>query len=155
MMDSTTEANITGTILDKVRQIEIRTNHLVDEALSGHYHSIFKGRGINFEEVREYVPGDDVRSIDWNVSAKAGKPFIKKFTEQRELTILLLIDISASGNFGSVLQSKREIAAEIGSVLAFSAIRNQDRVGLLLFTDEVELYIPPKKGRAHVLRVIR
>lgn len=154
-MDSPTETNITGSILKKVRQIEIRTNRLVDEALSGHYHSIFKGRGINFDEVREYVPGDDVRTIDWNVTAREGKPFIKKFTEERELTILLIIDISASGLFGSALQTKREIAAEIGSVLAFSAIRNQDRVGLLLFTDEVELYIPPKKGRSHVLRVIR
>ncbi len=142
-------------ILKKVRQIEIRTRHLVTESLAGQYHSVFKGRGMDFEEVREYLPGDEVRSIDWNVTARTGRPFVKKFTEERELTILLLVDVSASGNFGSTPQSKRELSAELASVLAFSAIRNSDKVGLILFTDQVEYYIPPKKGRRHVLRVIR
>jgi uncharacterized protein (DUF58 family) len=142
-------------ILKKVRQIEIRTNRLVNDSLAGEYHSVFRGRGMDFDEVREYVPGDEVRTIDWNVTARAGKPFIKKFTEERELTILLLVDLSASGNFGSTNQSKRELAAELASVLAFSAIRNSDKVGLILFTDQVEKYIPPKKGRRHVLRAIR
>jgi uncharacterized protein (DUF58 family) len=142
-------------ILAKVRQIEIRTNRLAQETLAGQYHSVFKGRGMDFEEVREYVPGDEVRSIDWNVTARSGRPFVKKFREERELTILLLVDLSASGQFGSCEQSKRELAAEVASTLAFSAIRNSDKVGLLLFTDEVEQYVPPKKGRAHVLRVIR
>ncbi len=142
-------------ILKKVRQVEIRTRRLVTDALAGQYHSVFKGRGMNFEEVREYCPGDEVRSIDWNVTARTGRPFVKKFTEERELTILLIVDVSASGRFGSTSQSKRELSAELASALAFSAIRNNDRVGLLLFTDEVEQYIPPKKGRQHVLRVIR
>jgi uncharacterized protein (DUF58 family) len=142
-------------ILAKVRQIEIRTNRLAQETLAGQYHSVFKGRGMDFEEVREYVAGDEVRSIDWNVTARTGRPFVKKFTEERELTILLLVDLSASGQFGSCAQSKRELAAEVASTLAFSAIRNSDKVGLVLFTDEVEQYVPPKKGRAHVLRVIR
>ncbi|MEI8041699.1 MAG: DUF58 domain-containing protein [Verrucomicrobiota bacterium] len=142
-------------ILGKVRQIEIRTNRLVNDSLAGQYHSVFKGRGMNFDEVREYVPGDEVRTIDWNVTARAGRPFVKKFTEERELTILLAVDVSASGNFGSGPQSKRQMAAELASVLAFSAIRNSDKVGLVLFTDQIEQYIPPKKGRQHVLRVIR
>jgi len=142
-------------ILKKVQQIEVRTRKLVTDALAGQYHSIFKGRGINFEEVREYYPGDEVRAIDWNVTARQGRPFIKKFTEERELTILLMVDVSASGNFGSTTQSKRELSAELASVLAFSAIRNNDKVGLILFTDQVEQYIPPRKGRTHVLRVIR
>src|SRR6267154_5915766 len=142
-------------ILKKVRQLEIRTNRLVNDSLAGEYHSVFKGRGMNFDEVREYVPGDEVRAIDWNVTARAGRPFIKKFTEERELTILLLVDVSASGNFGSGPQSKRQMAAEQASVLAFSAIRNNDKVGLLLYTDRVERYLPPKKGRRHVLRVVR
>lgn len=142
-------------ILKKVRHLEIRTNRLVDQSLAGQYNSVFKGRGMNFDEVREYVPGDEVRTIDWNVTARAGRPFIKKFTEERELSILLLIDVSASGNFGSGNQSKRQMAAELASVLAFSAIRNNDKVGLLLFSDRIEQYIPPKKGRQHVLRVIR
>ncbi len=142
-------------ILKKVRQIEIRTNRLVNDSLAGEYHSVFKGRGMDFDEVREYVPGDEVRAIDWNVTARAGRPFIKKFTEERELTILLAVDVSASGNFGSGRQSKRQMAAELASVLAFSAIRNNDKVGLVLFTDQIEQYIPPKKGRQHVLRVIR
>ena len=142
-------------ILKKVRAIEIRTNRLVNDSLAGQYHSVFKGRGMDFDEVREYVPGDEVRTIDWNVTARTGHPFIKKFTEERELTILLLVDVSASGNFGSGAQSKRQMAAELASVLAFSAIRNSDKVGLILFTDQIEQYIPPKKGRQHVLRVIR
>jgi uncharacterized protein (DUF58 family) len=142
-------------ILKKVRQIEIRTNRLVTEALAGEYHSVFKGRGMDFDEVREYTPGDEVRLIDWNVTARTGHPFVKKFTEERELTIVLLVDVSASGNFGSQAQSKRELAAEVASTLAFSAIKNKDKVGLILFTDEIEAYIPPQKGRKHVLRVVR
>ncbi|HEX3626792.1 MAG TPA: DUF58 domain-containing protein [Verrucomicrobiae bacterium] len=142
-------------ILKKIRQIEIRTNRLVSESLAGAYHSVFKGQGMNFDEVREYQPGDDVRAIDWNVTARMNHPFIKKFVEERELTLMLVVDVSGSGLFGSRGQSKRELAAEIASVLAFSAIRNNDKVGLLLFTDEVEKFIPPRKGRGHVLRVIR
>ena len=142
-------------ILKKIRQIELRTNRVVTESLAGAYHSVFKGQGMNFDEVREYQAGDDVRSIDWNVTARMNHPFIKKFIEERELTLMLLVDVSGSGLFGSRGQSKRELAAEIASVLAFSAIRNNDKVGLLLYTDEVEKYIPPRKGRAHVLRVIR
>jgi len=142
-------------ILKKIRQIEIRTNRLVTETLGGQYHSVFKGQGMNFDEVREYQPGDEVRSIDWNVTARMNHPFIKKFVEERELTLMLVVDASASGLFGSAAQSKRELAAEIASVLAFSAIRNNDKVGLILFTDEVEKFIPPRKGRRHVLRVIR
>jgi uncharacterized protein (DUF58 family) len=142
-------------ILKKIRQIELRTNRIVTETLAGQYHSVFKGQGMNFEEVREYQPGDDVRSIDWNVTARMNHPFIKKFVEERELTLMLVVDVSGSGLFGSREQSKRELAAEIASVLAFSAIRNNDKVGLLLYTDEVEKFIPPRKGRGHVLRVIR
>jgi uncharacterized protein (DUF58 family) len=142
-------------ILKKVRQVEIRTNRLVNDSLAGQYHSVFKGRGMDFDEVREYVPGDEVRAIDWNVTARAGHAFVKKFTEERELTILLVVDLSASGNFGSGPRSKRQMAAELASVLAFSATRNSDKVGLVLFTDQIEQYIPPKKGRQHVLRVIR
>ncbi len=142
-------------ILKKIRQIELRTNRLVTETLGGQYHSVFKGQGMNFEEVREYQPGDEVRAIDWNVTARMNHPFVKKFVEERELTLMLVVDVSASGLFGSGEQSKRELAAEIGSVLAFSAIRNNDKVGLILFTDEVEKYMPPRKGRRHVLRVIR
>jgi uncharacterized protein (DUF58 family) len=127
----------------------------VTETLAGQYHSVFKGQGMNFDEVREYQPGDDVRAIDWNVTARMNHPFIKKFVEERELTLMLVVDVSGSGLFGSRAQSKRELAAEIASVLAFSAIRNNDKVGLLLFTDEVEKFIPPRKGRGHVLRVIR
>jgi uncharacterized protein (DUF58 family) len=142
-------------ILKKIRQIELRTNRLVNETLGGQYHSVFKGQGMNFEEVREYQPGDEVRTIDWNVTARMNHPFVKKFVEERELTLMLVVDLSGSGLFGSGEQSKRELAAEIASVLAFSAIRNNDKVGLILFTDDVEKYIPPKKGRRHVLRVIR
>ena len=142
-------------ILKKIRQIEIRTNRIVSETLAGQYHSVFKGQGMNFDEVREYQPGDDVRAIDWNVTARMNHPFIKKFVEERELTVMLLVDLSGSGAFGSGSQSKRELAAEIASVLAFSAIRNNDKVGLILFTDTIEKFIPPRKGRRHVLRVIR
>jgi len=142
-------------ILKKIRQIEIRTNRLVSETLAGQYHSVFKGQGMNFDEVREYQPGDDVRAIDWNVTARMNHPFIKKFVEERELTVMLVVDLSGSGLFGSVAQSKRELAAEIASVLAFSAIRNNDKVGLILFSEGVEKFIPPRKGRKHVLRVIR
>jgi uncharacterized protein (DUF58 family) len=142
-------------IMSSMRQLEIRTRRMVNDSLSGSYHSVFKGRGMDFDEVREYSPGDEVRTIDWNVTARAGRPFVKKFTEERELTIFLLVDISASGNFGSGAMSKRDLAAELASVLAFSAIRNSDKVGLLLYTDQVERYLPPKKGRRHVLRVVR
>lgn len=142
-------------ILKKIRALEIKTKGLVETAFAGDYHSVFKGRGMNFEDVREYQPGDEIRSIDWNVTARLGSAFIKKFTEERELTVMLVVDVSASGNFGSVAQSKRELAAEVACLLAFSAIRNNDKVGLILFTDRVELFIPPKKGRSHTLRLIR
>jgi len=142
-------------LLKKIRQIEIRTNRLVTESLAGQYHSVFKGQGMNFDEVREYQPGDDVRTIDWNVTARMNHPFVKKFVEERELTVMLLVDLSGSGLFGSVEQSKRELAAEVASVLAFSAIRNNDKVGLILFTDQIEKFVAPRKGRRHVLRVIR
>lgn len=145
----------TREILRKVRQVEIRSRKFVDESLVGAYHSVFKGQGMDFAEVREYLPGDDVRSIDWNVTAKMDRPFIKIYEEERELTIMLMVDISASGDFGSINQTKRELAAELASVLAFSATRNNDKVGLILFSDEVEKIIMPKKGRSHVLRVIR
>lgn len=148
-------AEQTREIMERVRHIEIRTARLARETFAGQYHSVFKGRGMDFEEVREYVPGDEVRAIDWNVTARTGRPFVKKFREERELTIVLLVDLSASGHFGSVAQSKRELAAEVASVLAFAAVRNNDKVGLILFTDEVEQYVPPRKGRSHVLRVVR
>jgi len=148
-------ANSNKAIMSSMRQLEIRTRRMVNDSLAGAYHSVFKGRGMDFDEVREYTPGDEVRTIDWNVTARAGRPFVKKFTEERELTIFLLVDISASGNFGSGAASKRDLAAELASVLAFSAIRNSDKVGLLLYTDRVERYLPPKKGRRHVLRVVR
>src|SRR5712671_4226664 len=145
----------TAEILKKIRTLEIKTRGLVETAFAGDYHSVFKGRGMNFEDVREYQPGDEIRSIDWNVTARMGNAFVKKFTEERELTVMLIVDVSASGNFGSTTQSKRELAAEVACLLAFSAIRNNDKVGLLLFTDQVELFIPPKKGRSHTLRLIR
>jgi uncharacterized protein (DUF58 family) len=142
-------------ILKKIRGLEIKTRALVETAFAGDYHSVFKGRGMNFEEVREYQPGDEIRAIDWNVTARLGSPFVKKFTEERELTVMLIVDVSASGNFGSTSQSKRELAAEVACLLAFSAIRNNDKVGLLLFSDRLELFIAPKKGRSHTLRIIR
>jgi uncharacterized protein (DUF58 family) len=142
-------------ILKKIRALEIKTKGLVQTVFAGDYHSVFKGRGMNFEDVREYQPGDEIRAIDWNVTARLGAAFVKKFTEERELTVVLVVDVSASGKFGSVSQSKRELAAEVACLLAFSAIRNNDKVGLLLFSDRVELFIPPKKGRSHTLRIIR
>ena len=142
-------------ILKKVKRIELRTRNLVNTIFAGEYHSVFKGRGMAFAEVREYQPGDDVRTIDWNVTARMGDPFVKVFDEERELTVILMVDASASGDFGTVSQMKGEIGAEICALLAFSAIQNNDRVGLIIFTDEVELFIPPKKGKKHVLRVIR
>src|SRR5204862_5814585 len=141
--------------LKKIRTLEIKTRGLVETAFAGDYHSVFKGRGMNFEEVREYQPGDEVRAIDWNVTARMGDAFIKKFTEERELTVMLVVDVSASGEFGSVNLSKRELAAEVACLFAFSAIRNNDKVGCILFSEDVELYIPPKKGSAHTLRIIR
>jgi len=138
-----------------MRALEIRTRRMVDDSMAGAYHSVFKGRGMDFDEVREYSPGDEVRTIDWNVTARAGRAFVKKFTEERELTIFLVVDISASGNFGSGAMTKRDLSAEVASVLAFSAIRNSDKVGLILYTDRIERYLPPKKGRRHVLRVVR
>src|SRR6266436_782172 len=145
----------TKTLRSGMRELEIRTRRMVDDSMAGAYHSVFKGRGMDFDEVREYSPGDEVRTIDWNVTARAGRAFVKKFTEERELTIFLVVDISASGNFGSGAQAKRDLAAEVASVLAFSAIRNSDKVGLILYTDRIEQYLPPKKGRRHVLRVVR
>jgi len=145
----------TAEILKKIRTLEIKTRGLVETAFAGDYHSVFKGRGMNFEDVREYQPGDEIRAIDWNVTARLGTAFVKQFTEERELTVMLIVDVSASGNFGSTTQSKRELAAEVACLLAFSAIRNNDKVGLLLFSDRVELFIPPKKGRSHTLRLIR
>ncbi|MCX8494256.1 MAG: DUF58 domain-containing protein [Chthoniobacterales bacterium] len=147
--------NDTREILRKIRRLELRTRRLVESSFAGQYQSVFKGRGMNFEEVRPYSPGDEIRAIDWNVTARTGEPFIKKFTEEREMTVMIILDVSASGNFGSVRESKRELAAEVAAILAFSAIHNNDKVGLLLFSDRVELFIPPKKGRHHILRLIR
>jgi uncharacterized protein (DUF58 family) len=149
------DQEFTREILRKVRQIEIRSDRLVSEALAGSYHSAFKGQGIDFEEVREYQPGDEVRSIDWNVTAKMGLPFVKQYREERELTIVLAIDISDSGTWGSEDRTKREKLAELGALLAFSANKNGDKVGLLLFSDQVEKYLPPAKGQKHVLRILR
>ena len=142
-------------ILKKVKRIEIQTRGLVNNFFGGEYHSVFKGRGMTFSEVREYQPGDDIRLIDWNVTARSGNPFIKVFEEERELTVFLIVDISASGAFGSESQLKKNIGAEIASVLGFSAIKNNDKVGLILFSNEVVKYVPPKKGKSHILRVIR
>src|SRR6201996_1798392 len=151
-----TDANKSArTRRSSMRELEIRTRRMVDDTMAGAYHSVFKGRGMDFDEVREYNPGDEVRTIDWNVTARAGRAFVKKFTEERELTLFLVVDIRASGNFGSGALAKRDLAAEIASVLAFSAIRNSDKVGLVLYTDRTEIYVPPKKGRRHVLRVVR
>lgn len=146
---------IPNEILAKVRQIEIFTHRLVNDVMAGSYHSTFKGRGMEFEDVREYQPGDDVRAIDWNVTARTGVPYIKRFREERELTVMLMVDLSGSTDFGTQDQTKGELAAEICALLAFSAIKNNDRVGLLIFTDRVEKFIPPKKGKNHVLRVVR
>ena len=140
--------------LKKIRRIEIRTRRSVNDVFAGRYHSVFKGQGMEFQEVREYVPGDDIRAIDWNVTARTGAPHVKKFTEERELTVMLLVDVSASNRFGSTAQLKRDLAAEVAAVLAFSAIANHDRVGLILFSDKVEKHVPPAKGATHVLRVV-
>ncbi|MEW6041741.1 MAG: DUF58 domain-containing protein [Elusimicrobiota bacterium] len=145
----------TAEILKKVRQIEIKTGRIVSETFQGAYHSIFKGRGIEFSEVREYVHGDDIRSIDWNVTARFGKPFVKRYIEERELTIMILCDISGSQLFGTMSRFKIEAASELAATFAFSAMKNNDKTGLLLFTDKIELFIPPRKGQRHVLRIIR
>jgi len=142
-------------LIRAIRQIEIRTRHLVNDSFAGEYQAIFKGRGMEFDEVRTYQPGDDVRSIDWNVTARMDEPFVKRYVEERELTVMLVVDASASGLFGTQNRFRRELAAELGAVLAFSAISNNDKVGLLSFTDQVELHIPPRKGRRHVLRLVR
>ena len=142
-------------IIKKVRHIEIRTRGLVNYLFGGEYHSVFKGRGMSFSEVREYYPGDDIRLIDWNVTARSSLPHVKIFEEERELTVYLIIDISKSGDFGTLDKYKNEIAAEIAAVLGFSAIKNNDKVGLIMFTDKIEKYVPPKKGKSHVLRVVR
>ena len=149
------EHQIPRELLKKVKRIEISTRSVVNDVFSGEYHSVFKGRGMEFSEVREYQPGDDIRTIDWNVSARMGHPYVKIFEEERELTVMLLVDVSSSGNFGTTEQLKREVAAELSAVLAFSAIKNNDKVGLLIFSDKIEKFIPPHKGRKHVLRVIR
>ncbi|HQP10462.1 MAG TPA: DUF58 domain-containing protein [Candidatus Omnitrophota bacterium] len=142
-------------LFKKVKRIEITTSRLVTDVFAGQYHSVFKGRGIEFDEVREYQPGDDVRTIDWNVTARTGKPHIKKFIEERELTVMVLVDVSRSCRFASVNMLKSQLAAEVAAILAFSAIRNNDKVGLIMFTDKIEKFIPPRKGLRHVLHVIR
>lgn len=142
-------------LIKRIRQIQIYTSRAVDASFAGQYESVFKGRGMQFDEVREYSPGDDIRTIDWNVTARTGKPFIKRFVEEREMTVLFAVDLSASGEFGTVNKMKNELAAEFCAVLAFAAAKNNDKVGLLIFTDRVELFIPPKKGSRHVLRLIR
>lgn len=146
---------LTSELMGKIRRIEIRTRRLVNDSFAGDYHSVFKGRGMAFDEVRPYAPGDEIRTIDWNVTARTGEPYVKKFTEERELTVMLLVDMSGSGDFGSVNRFKRELAAELTAVLAFAATTNNDKIGLLIFTDQVELFIPPRKGRRHVLRLVR
>ena len=148
-------AQHTKELLKKVRLVELKTRGLSEHIFSGEYHSAFKGRGMTFSEVREYSPGDEVRTIDWNVTARFGHPFVKVFEEERELTVMLVADLSGSGDFGSTHQLKRELVTEACATIAFSAIKNNDKVGLLLFTDSVEKFIPPKKGRAHILRLIR
>jgi uncharacterized protein (DUF58 family) len=142
-------------VIRKIRRIQITTSRLVNESLAGEYHSVFKGRGMEFDEVREYQHGDDVRTIDWNVTSRTGHPYVKRYVEERELTVMLLVDASASGLFGSAAKLKSEVAAEISALLAFSAIKNNDRVGAILFTDRVEKFIPARRGSTHVLRVIR
>jgi len=146
---------LTKELLKQVRQIEIRTKGLVNQVFSGEYHSVFKGRGMEFSEVREYQFGDDIRNIDWNVTARFGRPFVKIFEEERELTVILMVDLSGSLIFGSVDKTKQQIAAEISAILAFSALKNNDKVGLILFTDKIEKFVPPRKGDKHVLRIIR
>ncbi len=142
-------------IIKKIRKIQIYTSRAVDSSFAGQYESVFKGKGMQFDEVREYIPGDDIRNIDWNVTARTGKPHIKRFVEEREMTVIFAVDLSASGNFGTVEKTKSELAAEFCAVLAFAALKNNDKVGLLIFTDTIEHYIPPKKGSKHILRLIR
>jgi uncharacterized protein (DUF58 family) len=142
-------------LIKRIREIQIYTSRAVNASFAGQYESVFRGRGMQFDEIREYTPGDDIRAIDWNVTARTGKPFIKRFTEERELTVLFAVDLSASGEFGTVNKLKNELAAEFCAVLAFAAAKNNDKVGLLIFTDRIELFIPPKKGSRHVLRLIR
>lgn len=142
-------------LIKKIRYIQILTKRAVDASFAGQYESVFKGRGMQFDEVREYTPGDDIRDIDWNVTARTGKAYIKRFVEEREMTLVFAVDLSASGQFGTVNKMKNELAAEFCAVLAFAAAKNNDKVGLLIFTDQIELYIPPKKGSGHVLRLIR
>jgi len=146
---------ITTELINKIRRIEIRTRRLVNDTFAGEYHSVFKGRGMAFDEVRPYQVGDEIRTIDWNVTARTGEPHVKRYVEERELTVMLVVDASASENFGSVKRFKRDLAAELTAALSFAATTNNDRVGLLIFTDQVELFIPPRKGRRHVLRIIR
>lgn len=146
---------LTNELMATIRRIELRTRRLVNDSFAGEYHSVFKGRGMEFDEVRPYQPGDEIRTIDWNVTARTGHPYVKRYVEERELTVMLVVDASASENFGSVKRFKRELAAELTAVLAFAATTNNDKVGLLIFTDQVELYIPPRKGRKHILRLIR
>lgn len=148
-------AGIPVDLLKKIRRIEIRVRRLLNTTFLGEYHSVFRGQGIEFSEVREYQPGDDVRAIDWNVTARSGFPYIKQFVEERELTVLLVVDVSASGTYGSTGQSKLEVATEVAALLAFSAIRNNDKVGLVAFTDQVEKFVPARKGPQHVLRILR
>ncbi len=154
-MESETHTMLTTELIKKIRRIEIRTRRLVNDSYAGEYHSIFKGRGMEFDEVRPYQIGDEIRSIDWNVTARTGEPHVKRFVEERELTVMLVVDASGSENFGSVNRFKRELAAELTAVLSFAATTNNDKVGLLIFTDRIELIIPPRKGRRHVLRMIR
>ncbi len=142
-------------LIKKIRQIEIYTSRAVNASFAGQYESVFKGRGMQFDDVREYTPGDDIRNIDWNVTARTGKAYIKRFVEEREMTVIFAVDLSASGEFGTVNKVKNELAAEFCAVLAFAAVKNNDKVGLIIFTDQIELFIPPKKGRSHVLRLIR
>jgi uncharacterized protein (DUF58 family) len=148
-------ARSTAEILKKIRRLEIRTRKIVETAFSGEYHSVFRGHGMNFEEFRQYQIGDEIRAIDWRVTARMGDAYVRKYVEERELTILLLVDVSASGVFGTTSMTKRELAGEVACLLAFCAVNNNDNVGLLLFTDKTELYIPPRKGRSHALRIIR
>lgn len=146
---------LTNELMSKIRRIELRTRRLVNDNFAGEYHSVFKGRGMAFDEVRPYLPGDEIRTIDWNVTARMGYPYVKRYVEERELTVMLVVDASGSEDFGSVQRFKRELAAELTAVLAFAATNNNDKVGLLIFTDRIELFIPPRKGRKHVLRIIR
>jgi uncharacterized protein (DUF58 family) len=153
--DERFDAMIPQELIKKIRQIQIYTSKAVDASFAGQYESVFKGRGMQFDEVREYTPGDDIRTIDWNVTARTGRAYIKRFVEEREMTVIFAVDLSASGDFGTVNKAKNELAAEFCAVMAFAAAKNNDKVGLLIFTDQIELYIPPKKGTSHMLRLIR